>query len=135
MRAASSGLGFKLGQIHREGAKDAKDIENSNCSASPHLGGEKTLMNHYHFKEVLMADHCIFCNSTAYGSCSRSPHGRHQHLGDEKHCVFCGASAYGSCPRSPHGRHQHGHGGNKCVYCGSTATGSCSHSPHGRHEK
>ena len=82
-----------------------------------------------------MADKCIYCGSSSYGSCSRSPNGKHEHQGNEKECKFCGSSSYGSCSRSPHGRHQHGHGKEKCVYCGSTSVGSCSRSPHGRHER
>jgi len=86
-------------------------------------------------KGVFMADHCIYCNSSSYGSCTRSPHRIHEHVGDEKHCVFCGSSSYGSCTRSPIGIHKHGHGANKCVYCGSTSLGSCTRSPHKRHER
>lgn len=50
-------------------------------------------------------------------------------------CRYCGSSSYGSCSNSPHGKHEHGHGNNKCKFCGSTSTGSCSSSPHKMHEK
>ena len=32
-------------------------------------------------------DKCIFCNSSSYGSCSQSPHGKHEHAGT-KNTVF-----------------------------------------------
>ncbi|MBI3126075.1 MAG: hypothetical protein HYZ11_00535 [Candidatus Tectomicrobia bacterium] len=79
---------------------------------------------------------CRFCNSMAYGSCTLSPHKKHEHDNDEKKCVFCGSAAYGSCPQSPVKKHRHGSGANKCVWCGSTATGrGCAHGPSRVHEK
>lgn len=86
-------------------------------------------------RRITMSGKCKFCGSTTYGSCSSSPHKKHEHQDDEKHCVYCGSTTYGSCPNSPHKTHKHGSGANKCVYCGSTTTGSCSKSPHGKHEK
>ena len=57
-----------------------------------------------------MATKCIYCNSSSYGMCSRSPHKKHEHSGDENTCVFCGSSSYGSCTKSPlpNRKHQHG---------------------------
>ena len=89
-----------------------------------------------------MASKCKFCGSSSYGSCSRSPHGKHQHIGgDERHCVFCGYTVNSSpCPKSPYFKHQTEYGGNKgsddkrCAFCGSSSYGSCSKSPHGKHQ-
>ena len=81
-----------------------------------------------------MATKCIYCNSSSYGSCSKSPHKKHEHAGDPKKCVYCGSSSYGPCSKSPDRNHKHGQG-SKCVYCGSSSTGSCSKSPHGKHAR
>lgn len=79
---------------------------------------------------------CRYCNSTSYGSCSRSAHKKHEHIEDEKHCEFCGASSYGSCPYSPTRKHRHGSGANKCRWCGSTSLGGgCAYSPNRNHER
>jgi hypothetical protein len=56
-----------------------------------------------------MSGTCRYCGSNSYGSCSRSPHKKHEHVDDEKHCVFCGSNSYGtSCTYSPFRSHQHG---------------------------
>lgn len=70
-------------------------------------------------------------------TCNNSPHGKHEHVGNEAECEFCGSSSYGSgCNYSPTEHHRHGHGDNKCIWCGSTSTGSgCNYSPSQRHEK
>ena len=106
-----------------------------NGGVSSTLPGLGVRQSTTHQKETTMSK-CKFCNSTSFGSCSGSPHKKHEHSGmDEKHCVFCNSTSYGSCINSPHKKHQHGSGANKCIYCGSTSTGSCSSSPHGKHEK
>jgi len=48
--------------------------------------------------------------------------------------MFCGSSSYGSCSLSPHGKHEHGYGHGKCRFCGSSSFGSCSYAPGGHHE-
>lgn len=79
---------------------------------------------------------CRYCNSTSYGSCLRSPHGKHEHIEDEKRCEFCGSSSYGSCMNSPTKKHRHGSGANKCRWCGSTSLGrGCLNSPNRNHER
>jgi hypothetical protein len=35
-----------------------------------------------------------------------SPHKKHEHFSDGKHCVFCGSTASGSCSMSPFKKHQ-----------------------------
>ena len=68
---------------------------------------------------------CKYCNSSSYGTCTRSPHKKHEH--DDtcgKKCVYCGSSAYGTCSRSPDKYHRHGYTG-KCRYCGSSSSGTC----------
>ena len=84
------------------------------------------------------ADKCRYCASSAYGpGCVRSPHKKHEHIGDEKKCEFCGSSSYGpGCPHSPLKKHRHGHGVDKCVWCGSKSMGpGCPHSPTKKHER
>lgn len=49
---------------------------------------------------------CKFCGSSSFGSCSYSPHGKHEHITDSGHCAFCGSTSYGSCSNSPHGKHE-----------------------------
>ncbi|MBR4598143.1 MAG: hypothetical protein IKO42_07100 [Opitutales bacterium] len=80
-------------------------------------------------------DKCIYCGSTSYGQCSKSPFKVHEHIGDSGHCVYCGSSSYGQCTKSPTQTHKHGHGENKCVYCGSTSYGQCTKSPAKVHVK
>ncbi|NBV85375.1 MAG: hypothetical protein EBS01_03720 [Verrucomicrobia bacterium] len=80
---------------------------------------------------------CRFCNSPSYGSgCLHSPHGKHEHNGDEGHCDFCNSPSYGSgCLHSPTRKHRHGHGA-RCIWCGSPSSGSgCLHSTTGKHER
>ena len=60
---------------------------------------------------------CRYCNSSSYGvGCSNSPHGKHEHLGDQSNCEFCESSSYGAGYSSSSGKkHRHGSGGGKCV--------------------
>jgi len=81
---------------------------------------------------------CRYCDSTGYGSgCLRSPHRKHEHLGDERRCEFCGSSGYGGgCLNSPTKKHRHGSGAGKCRWCGAkTLGGGCLNSPAGSHER
>jgi len=80
---------------------------------------------------------CIYCGSTAYGRCEKSPIKLHQHFANDKHCMFCGSTEYGPCSFSPFGNHHHGPGENKCVFCGKDGdgTGKCKNSPFNWHEK
>lgn len=52
-------------------------------------------------------------------------------------CVYCGSqtSAGGSCQKSPHKFHVVDNGPKKCIYCGSqtSAGGSCQKSPTSKH--
>lgn len=87
-----------------------------------------------------MITRCRYCNSTSYGTgCGMSPHGIHEHVGNETKCEFCGKTEYGTgChPKNPYKKHRHGHAksGNKCRWCGLNATGfGCMHSPNRAHE-
>ena len=38
-----------------------------------------------------MATKCIYCNSSSYGSCTKSPHKQHKHNSDGINCIHCGA--------------------------------------------
>lgn len=76
---------------------------------------------------------CKYCGTTSFGSCSVSPHRKHEHNTDENQCRYCGTTSYGTCSVSPNGKHEHG-SGSKCRFCGSPSFGSCSVSPNGRHE-
>ena len=81
------------------------------------------------------ATKCRYCGYTSYGSCSNSPHGKHEHVDTSERCEFCGYTSYGNCSYSPSGKHRHGHGDGKCIWCGyKTTGGNCSYSPHGKHE-
>ena len=139
-RIESKGLGSPVGARFSEGGLPA--IARA-CSASLRLAccarGAAQLAPRWalnHPKKERIMSKCKYCGSSSFGSCSNSPHKKHEHSGlDEKKCVFCGSSSYGSCSKSPFNKHQHGSGNYKCVYCGSTSTGSCSNSPHGKHEK
>lgn len=83
--------------------------------------------------KITLMSTCRFCGLTAFGSCTVSPHGKHQHNTDEDHCMFCGYTAYGACDCSPHGKHEHGYG-SKCRFCGLPSYGGCTVSPSGVHE-
>ena len=84
-----------------------------------------------------MGTKCKFCGSSAYGKCTKSPHGAHEHPSDEKHCAFCGSPSYCKCPKSPYEYHKHGNDGKHCIWCGGggTSTGACVKSPHKKHER
>lgn len=58
---------------------------------------------------------------------------------DDAHCIYCGSSAYGDCGKSPAKKHKHAPNSShsKCVWCGTSkmqASGSCNHGPGGKHE-
>ena len=80
-------------------------------------------------------DKCIYCGSTSYGQCNKSPYKVHEHTGDSGHCVYCGSSSYGQCTKSPTKNHKHGRGDNTGVYCGSKSYGQCAKSPSKTHTK
>lgn len=107
-------------------------------------GGRKEMKKIIGFAALLMATcaaigaaatKCRYCGYTSYGSCSNSPHGKHEHVDTSERCEFCGYTSYGNCSYSPSGKHRHGHGDGKCIWCGyKTNGGNCSYSPHGKHE-
>lgn len=76
---------------------------------------------------------CKYCGASSFGSCSQSPHKKHEHTGIGNKCVYCGSGSYGACSNSPSKKHKH-ESGYGCTYCGSKSYGSCSSSPSKKHE-